>query len=132
MKLQLLQEPHKFKVGDNVIVKERNFTDNEQYSGKIVQILELSPNEHFKEYKYITVPYFYVKFPKEIYSIILKRGWNILYKNKIEIVGDINKNSSNFINKIYIQRAFSPESEIDLEYINGILIWREGWIIEST
>lgn len=104
MNLRLLQEPHNFKNGNTVIIKERNFPDTQQYCGKIVQILELSPVQRCKEYKYITVPYFYVSFSKEIVSIIIKRGWNILYNNKIEIVGNIHRNSSNFIDKIYIYR----------------------------
>lgn len=133
MNLRLLQEPHNFKIGDDVIVRYRESIDGEQYSGKIFHILELSPNKNLPQYKYITVPHFYVSFPKEIYSIILKRGWNILYNNQITIVGNIDKNSSNSIGKIYIQHSIiSAESEIDINKINGILIWREGWVIEKA
>ena len=133
MNFQLLQESHNFRIGDEVIIRHRDSVDGEQYSGKIFHILELSPNKHLPQYQYITVPHFYISFPKEIYSIILKRGWNIIYNNKITIVGNITKNSSNFIDKIYIQHdTVSFETEIDLDKINGILIWREGWVIEKA
>lgn len=36
MNLKLLQEPHNFKIGDEVIVQYRDSINSEQYSGKII------------------------------------------------------------------------------------------------
>jgi hypothetical protein len=54
-----------------------------------------------------------------------------MYNYKLEIVGNIIYNNSNNIKKIYIQHPFtSSETEIKLENINAVLVWRDGYIIE--
>jgi len=130
MNLRLLQEEHDFRSGDSVIVIERQYPHN-SYEGIIYTIIHLPANKTF--YKDIYVPYFYVKFSDDIYAKILKRGWEILYQGKQKVVGNIILSpENNMIEKIYEQRDFSSaEYEIKLEYINGILIWREGYEIKN-
>ena len=130
MNLTLLQEEHNFTSGDNVIVVERKYPNN-SYQGVIYTIILLPADKVF--YKDVYVPYFYIKFSDDIYSKILQRGWTILYQGKQKIIGNIILSPvNNMIEKIYEQREFSSaEYEIKLEYINGILIWREGYEIKN-
>ena len=130
MNLQLLQEEHNFRSGDSVIVTEREYPHT-SYEGIIYTIMHLPANKVF--YKDVYIPYFYIKFSDIIYAKILKRGWEILYQGKLKVVGNIILSpENNMIEKIYEQREFSSaEYEIKLEYINGILIWREGYEIKD-
>lgn len=130
MNLQLLQEDHNFRSGDNVIVIEREYPYN-SYEGVIDTIIYLPANKVY--YKDVYVPYFYIRFSDIIYSKILKRGWEILYQGKQKVVGNIILSpENNMIKKIYEQReSSSVEYEIKLEYINSILIWRIGYEIKK-
>jgi hypothetical protein len=130
MNLILLQEEHDFRSGDNVIVTEREYPRT-SYEGIIYTIIHLPADKVC--YKNVYVPYFYIKFSNDIYAKILKRGWEILYQGKLKVVGNIILSpANNLIEKIYEQRDFSSaEYEIKLEYINGILIWREGYEIKD-
>lgn len=130
MNLQLLQEDHNFRSGDNVIVVEREYPYN-SYEGVIDTIIHLPADKVY--YKDIYVPYFYIRFSNDIYAKILKRGWEILYQRKQKVVGNIILSpENNMIEKIYEQREFSSaEYEIKLEYINSILIWRIGYEIKK-
>jgi hypothetical protein len=130
MNLQLLQEDHNFRTGNNVIVVEREYPYN-SYEGVIDTIIHLPADKGF--YKDVYDPYFYIKFSDIIYSKILKRGWEILYQGKQKVVGTIILSpENNMIEKIYEQReSSSTEYEINKDYINSILIWRIGYEIKK-
>ena len=125
-----LQEPHNIKPGNNVVIFERNNPLN-IYHGSVTHILNLPINKYIKPLNQIYVDYFYVKFNIEVYNKLLKRGLNIIYNNKPEILGNIIYNDkTQQIQKIYIQHdAWSDETEIKLENINSMLIWRVAYKI---
>jgi len=129
MDLELLQEEHDFHRGDDVLVYERKH-HGVYYSGKIYDIvsLPLPLSEYIDEYKNILVDYFYVTFEKPIYSIFLKRGFDVIYKSKRAILGDVILDKNSQIEKIYQQYRFqSREDEINLDDINAMLVWRVGY-----
>jgi hypothetical protein len=130
MDIKLLQEPHDIKISDNVVIFERNNPLN-IYHGSVTHILHLPINKYISPLNQIYVDYFYVKFNIELYNKLLKRGLNIIYNNKAEILGNIIYNhKTQQIQKIYIQHNLSShETEIKLENINSILIWRVGYKI---
>ena len=125
-----LQEPHDFKVGDDVIVKRRDQAT--EYHGKIYRIENLPIN---RSQPYPTTDHFYIQFPLELYPELLQRGSPIIYKNRPETVGAIIYRGTldppkTFAN-IYIQYYYTAqEAEIDPQYINAALIWRIGYSIE--
>ena len=120
MNLQLLQEDHNFRNGDNVIVVEREYPYN-SYEGVIDTIIHLPVDKVY--YKNINVPYFYIKFSNDIYAKLLKRGCEIIYQRVPKIVGNIILSpENNMIEKIYEQQEFSSaEYKINKDYINSIL-----------
>ena len=88
--------------------------------------------ENEKLNQYNIVDYFYITFNINIYDILLKRGWNIIYKNQKAVLGNVirNKTTQN-IEKLYIQYDYSyDETEINIEDIDSILIWRIAYKIE--
>ena len=128
MSSALLIEPHNFKNRDVVTITDR--FSNESYHGIIDRILSLPENEKLNQYN--IVDYFYITFNINIYDILLKRGWNIIYKNQKAVLGNVirNKTTQN-IEKLYIQYNFSyDETEINIEDIDSILIWRIAYKIE--
>jgi hypothetical protein len=130
MNLTLLQEGHNFKDGNNVAVYERYSPDEKMY-GTIYKIINLPANKDIKEYANVYIDYFYVKFSKEVYNKILTRGSKIIYNHKPEVVGNIVRDNTNAIQKIYIQYPFvNNETKIELENINSMLVWREAYVIE--
>jgi len=77
------------------------------------------------------VDHFYISFDRHTYNQILKRGWEIIYQNKEEILGDIERNNLDEIVQLSIQYEYiTYESPIDIEKIDAILIWRVGFMIE--
>lgn len=128
MSSSLLFDRHNFRNGDEVTITDR--FSNESYQGTIDRILCLPENEKLKQYN--IVDYFYIRFNKNIYDILLKRGWNIIYKNQKAVLGNIIRNIiTQNIEKLYIQYSYSyVETEINLEDINSILIWRINYKIE--
>lgn len=128
MSSPLLFDPHNFRNGDEVTITDR--FSNESYHGTIDRILCLPENEKLKQYN--IVDYFYIRFNHNIYDILLKRGWNIIYKNQKAILGNVirNKTTQN-IEKLYIQYEYSyDETEINIQDIHSILIWRIAFKIE--
>lgn len=130
MDIRLLQEHHNIKTNDNVIIFERN-NPSKIYNGIVMNILNLPINKYINPLNQIYVDYFYVKFDIEIYNKLLKRGLNIIYNNKPEILGNIIYNhETHKIQKIYIQyNNCSYETEIKIKNINSILIWRIAYKI---
>jgi hypothetical protein len=134
MDITLLQEPHNIKPGNNVVIFERT-NPSDTYNGIVTHILNLPVNKYIKPLNQIYVDYFYVKFDIKIYNKLLKRGLNIIYNNKPEILGNIIYNhKTQHIQKIYIQHdaqsdAQRDETEIKLENINSMLIWRVAYKI---
>jgi hypothetical protein len=130
MDLKLLREPHKFQNGDPVVVRERRFS-NKSYCGTIYNIVSQPLNKHAKEKNYIEVDYFYIKFDEDVYHQILRRGWEVYYKNYFAILGDVVYcDKIGKIEKLYTQQTFGMgETEINISDINAILIWRVGFEI---
>jgi hypothetical protein len=131
MDLNLLKQPHSFRTGDSVVITERNYSDK-SYSGTIERILSGPINKYYT--KQIYVDHFYIKFDESIYHEILKRGWNIIYKDTEAVLGNIvYAPNTKKIEKIYIQYDFIiEETEINLSDIDAILIWRVGYDIQPN
>jgi len=127
-RISLLLQRHTFRNGDNVRVNYRNKPE-EKYDGTIYAIL----NNYDSCYK-MNIDYFYISFEKKVYYKLLQRGWKVIYNGRGITLGNVDRNESGEITKLYIQYddLRSYETEIKLENINGILIWREGYNIERT
>jgi hypothetical protein len=132
MDLKLLREPHNFRKGDSVVVRERAYPNN-TYRGIIYNIVSLPLNKHSKGFGYVEVDHFYIKFDEEVYHQILRRGWDICYKDYPAILGEVVfSEKNNKIEKIYMQKTFVEEEfEINISDIRAILIWRVGFEILS-
>lgn len=126
---RLIVEPHSFHPGDYVYVCKRNDPEK-KYNGKIYSIVNKLENKYTKNSPY--VDHFYIAFDRCVYDSLLQRGWSIIYNRKEEILGDIERNRQGEIININIQSEFDfvPETEIDIEKINAILIWRVAHMIE--
>lgn len=129
MNLELLQERHNFKSGDDVVVFERN-NPGFCYSGKIYRIIALPANKYIHPYKNILVDYFYISFSNEIYNLLLKRGSEVIYNHNPVTIGEIITDKSGKIQKLYRQERFSGEYEIKFGNINAVLIWRIAYDIK--
>ena len=127
-RISLLLQRHTFRNGDNVRVNYRNKPE-EKYDGTIYAIL----NNYDSCYK-MNIDYFYISFEKKVYYNLLQRGWKVVYNGRCITLGNVDRNESGEITKLYIQYddLRSYETEIKLENINGILIWREGYKIEHA
>lgn len=121
-----LKESHTFKIGDPVIVYDR-CEPNVKFNGIIHQIVYMESSK----FSDVFVDYFYIRFPTNVYDTLLKRGHNIIYRGKPEVVGDIIRNDKMEIETLYIQFPFSArQTQIELEYLHSMLIWRVGFCIE--
>jgi hypothetical protein len=80
------------------------------------------------------VDYFYIQFPEPMYHELLKRGLEILYRNRPVIIGTIRKNTTtNCIEKLYTQEKYcTVEIEIDIKDINAMLVWRIAYDIQPA
>jgi hypothetical protein len=125
-RISLLLQRHSFLNGDKVQVTYRNKPE-EKYYGTIYAVI----NNYDSCYK-MNIDYFYISFEKKVYDKLLQRGWKVIQNGKGDTLGNIERNELGEITKIYIQYGYlgSYETEIKLENINGILIWREGYNIE--
>jgi len=134
--LKLLCEPHTFNHGDKVKVYNRMNPDS-SYDGVIYSI-QNKPMQLHLNIGNPCVDYFYVKFDKDVYSSLLTRGWNIIYQRKECILGNVEKNDRGEITRIFIQPDFiqyesiQNETEIDLDKIDAILVWRVAFRIEEN
>jgi len=141
MDINLLLEKHDFKEGDDVTVYLRNKpsplydrlslrNSPRLYNGKIDKILRIEEDK-YSSYKNNVFDHFYIQFPVEIYHELLQRGHNIIYNKQRQIIGNIIRNDKeNNIEKIFIQYPFvRDETEIELNNINSMLIWRAGFNI---
>jgi hypothetical protein len=99
----------------------------EKYDGTIYAII----NNYDSCYK-MNIDYFYITFEKKVYDKILQTGWKVIHNGRENTLGNIERNKVGEITKIYIQYDYlrSYETEIKLENIHGILIWRDGYNIE--
>ena len=131
MNMELLQERHNFKSGDDVVVFERSNPEF-CYSGQIYRIIALPANKYIHPYKNILVDYFYISFPNEIYNLLLKRGSEVIYNHNPVIIGEIITDKIGKIQKLYKQERFSGEYEIKFDNINALLIWRAAYNIKSN
>jgi len=125
-RISLLLQRHSFRNGDKVRVNYRNKPD-EKYDGTIYAII----NNYDSCYK-MNIDYFYITFEKKVYDKILQTGWKIIHNGMENTLGNIERNKVGEITKIYIQYDYlrSYETEIKIENIHGILIWRDGYNIE--
>ena len=68
-------------------------------------------------------------FEKNIYELLLLRGWRVIYDGKEITLGDVERDMYGRIIKIYKQNINpytqnEKEVEINIENIDAILIWR--------
>jgi hypothetical protein len=125
--LRLVQQPHHFRQGKKVTVYDRTSPEI-KYHGRIYSIINKPINKYDVS---PCVDHFYISFDRHTYNQILKRGWEIIYQNKEEILGDIERNNLDEIVQLSIQYEYiTYESPIDIEKIDAILIWRVGFMIE--
>jgi hypothetical protein len=129
--MDYLRENHKIRVGDDVIVREREFPHT-QYSGSVYRIVNKPLNEHIQDHCHIMVDYFYIQFTKEIYHLLLNRGLDVIYQHQPVVLGDVNRNNSGKITQLFTQKMFSPETEIHLDEINAMLCWRIAYDIQKA
>ena len=128
---QFLIEPHNLKIGNEVVVYNRNKKDY-KYNG-IIYII-------YKDYAYANgckndyiVDHFYIKFDIDILNKILLRGLPVVYNNERIIIGNIERDKNNKIIKLFQQKMLSPiEYVIDINKINAVLIWRIAYIISKN
>lgn len=127
----LLTETHNFKNGDNVVVYERHYPYT-CYNGIIYAIMNKPEQAYAKLARH--VDYFYIQFPEPMYHELLKRGLEILYRNRPVIIGTIRKNTTtNCIEKLYTQEKYcTVELEIDIKDINAMLVWRIAYDIQPA
>ena len=125
---QLLQR-HQFRNGNLVSVYSRN-TPEKVYHGTIYNIIK-KPENNYDKWSPI-VDYFYISFDKSVYDSILQRAWKVIYNGNEITLGDIERNRSGKITKVFRQYDFtcSFENEIEIDKIDAILIWRVGFVIE--
>lgn len=126
-----LLESHSFRNNDKVSVCLRK-NPMIQYDGTIYSIL----NKPFQNgINSPMIDYFYVKFDPSLYHTILLRGWNVLYKGKEKIIGDIVRGNDGKIIEIYTQSDFFgidyPPTLIQMSEIDAILIWRVAYQISE-
>jgi hypothetical protein len=126
MSLNYLRERHTFRAGEFVNVTEREGS-RKHYNGKIHSILSLPINAGLpSEY----TDHFYISFPKEDYNSILILGSQVIYNGKPTMLGNVIKDSSGRITKLYRQERYAiGEDEINIDGINAALIWRVGYEI---
>ena len=87
--LRLVQQPHHFRQGKKVTVYDRTSPEI-KYHGRIYSIINKPINKYDVS---PCVDHFYISFDRHTYNKILKRGWEIIYQNKEEILGDIERNN---------------------------------------
>jgi hypothetical protein len=128
MIFKFLYEAHNFRNGDTVRVSSRK-SPVDEFIGKIYGIYTKPLHPQLANSPF--VDYFYVKFDHTIYHSILQRGWSVIYKGSEQVIGDVERDKSNQITRIFIQFAQIPEEEISLKNIDAILIWRVGYKINQ-
>lgn len=132
----LLTEKHDLSYGDTVTVYERK-DKTFSYTGTVDRIQFKKINERDPTSRH--VHHIYVKFSKNVYNHLLKRGSKVYCKGKPHIIGNIIRNykkdadgnvTDNDIRQIFIQYNYNEEeTEIDLDDINSMLIWRIAYEI---
>jgi len=134
MEKNLLLLPHNISVGDDVIVTDRR-SKSRTFYGSVYRIENKSMNPYIQDQKYVNVDYFYIQFSNDDYDKILVRGLEVIYDHKSVILGDIIRDSTRKITKLYIQNMYSPvhiePKQIYLENMNAVNIWRAGWDIQK-
>lgn len=128
MSLQFLRENHTFKVGDFVTVTNR-YNTNEKHDGRIYSIVSLPinrgvPDEHTN--------HFYISFPNKNYDTILMKGLEVIHNGKPTVLGEVERDSSGKIIKLYEQNIFTGESEINIYDIYAPLISRAAYKISKV
>jgi hypothetical protein len=129
MDLQLLNEKHNLRKGNQVIITDR-FTGI-CYQGKIYDIINLPVNKYINELKNVFIDYFYVSFPNNVYCQLLTRGSEIIYNYTQAIIGNIVLDNTGKIERIYRQAPLcGTELEINFHQINAMLVWRVAYDIK--
>jgi hypothetical protein len=131
MSTPFLTEPHNFKRGDAVLVVDRD-RPTTSYLGQIYEIVNKPEQEYAKLSR--CIDYFYIQFPEPIYHELLKRGWEVIHRNRPVIIGTIHRNpTTNCIEKLYTQEKYcAVELEIDIKDINAMLVWRIAYDIQPA
>jgi len=129
MDLQLLNEKHNLRKGNQVIVTDRRTSI--AYQGKIYDIVNLPVNKYIDDLKNVFIDYFYISFPNEVCYQLLRRGSEVIYNYTQATIGNIVLDSNGKIEKIYRQHPLcGSEYEINFHQINAMLVWRVAYDIE--
>lgn len=131
MNSNLLLEPHNIWVGDVVVVKERQHPNN-KFIGSVYGIVNKSMNEYIRDYKYIMVDHFYIKFSQNDNHLLLKKGLDVIYKHRPVVLGNVTRDDLGNITQIFIQKPFMSKTEINLDDINAMLCWHIAYDIQKA
>jgi hypothetical protein len=122
-----LNENHSFRTGDDVIFSERCYP-NREFTGRIHSIVSLPINRGCPNGAY--TDYFYISLSRNDCDTILTRGYEVIYSGNPITLGDVIKDNSGKI--ITINRQYHiNQSIIDIQYVNAVLIWRQGYSIRG-
>jgi hypothetical protein len=135
MDLKLLSAPHKLREGDAVVITDMK-NNRRTFNGTIYRIINAPVNKYLAPYNSIFVDQFYIKFKNEDYPELLSRGLDIIYNHRPAILGNVVRtNNSQNITAVYSQNSspgYYSETQIDVNNINAILVWRCGFEIRSV
>ena len=116
------------------------FTDRfsgESYQGTIYSIVSLQENKYYKYSQY--VDYFYIMVSQKDLHKLLERGFEVIVNHRPAVIGNIERERRtrdgevSVIKKLYIQNgAWSDETEISLDSVNAILVWRIQFDIQKN
>ena len=127
-RIKLLVERHQFREGNLVSVYSRNAPDK-IYHGTIVRIINKRENSYDKFSPY--VDHFYISFDKSVYDTLLQPASKVIYNGSEITLGDIERNAAGKITKVFRQYDFATfETDIDIDKIDALLIWRVKFAIE--
>lgn len=129
MNTALLTEPHNFKDGDSVVVYDRD-NDAKSYNGTIYKIINNPLNKYINDYKNIYVDYFYIQFSEDDYHKLLMRGLDIILNHQLVVLGNVVRDRSGKIERLYTQQPFVDETEINIRNVNAMLVWRVAFDIK--
>lgn len=133
--MKLLCEPHSFKRGNDVHVYART-KPSIIYSGVIHDIIRQPFQKGIENSPMLD--YFYITFDTDTYHDLLMKGLMVIHDGKQKVVGSIQKNAENKVEKITVDIHLdqyglgisSLTDEITIEEIEAILVWRVAFVID--
>jgi hypothetical protein len=130
-----LTESHNMRQDDRVTFTDR--FSGESYQGTIYSIVSLQENKYYKYSQY--VDYFYIMVSQKDLHKLLERGFEVIVNHRPAVIGNIERERRtrdgevSVIKKLYIQNgAWSDETEISLDSVNAILVWRIQFDIQKN